>query len=171
MANTYTLIEAKTLTTTTSSVTFTSIPQTYTDLVILSSFRSNRGNTNIGSFGIQFNGTGSNLTKNRLLGDGSSASSAAGGDALGNAAGNMANSFSSHTVYIPNYTSANYKSFSIDAATETNSTSTYTYINLTSWLWSDTAAITSIEVRDYSDSNANSLVQYSTFYLYGIKNS
>jgi len=171
MANTFTLIEAISLTTTTASFSFTSIPQTYTDLVIFSSFRSTRGNSNIGSFGVQFNGTSSNLAKNRLLGDGSSASSAAAGDALGNAAGNMASSFSSHTIYIPNYTSANYKSFSIDAATETNSASSYTYVNLTSWLWSDTAAITSIEVRDYSDSNANSLVQYSTACLYGVKNS
>jgi len=44
MANTYTLIEAKTLGSSTASVTFTSIPQTYTDLAVLLSVRQDTAN-------------------------------------------------------------------------------------------------------------------------------
>jgi hypothetical protein len=35
-------------------------------------------------------------------------------------------------------------------------------------LWSSTSAITSITISDFS---SNTIIQYSTFYLYGIKNS
>jgi len=171
MANTYTLIASSTVGSGgTGSFNFTSIPQTYTDLVILCSFRSTRGGGNIGDFGAQFNGSSSNYTRRRLFGDGSGVSSDT-GTALGNAAGNLASTFSSHTVYIPNYTSSNFKSFSIDSVTESNAASSYTYVNLLSLLWSDTSAITSIEVRDFSDGNTNNLVQYTTAYLYGISNS
>jgi hypothetical protein len=171
MANTYTLIASATVGSGgTGSFNFTSIPQTYTDLVILSSFRSNRGNSNIADFGVQFNGSSSNYTRRRIFGDGSGVASDT-GVALGNAAGNLASTFSSHIVYIPNYTLSNFKSFSIDSVTENNAASSFTYANLIAALWSDTSAITSIEVRDFSDGNTNNLVQYATAYLYGISNS
>ena len=55
----------------------------------------------------------------------------------------------------------------VDTAIENNATAGYLgmyYITTTL-----TSAITSIELRDYS--NANNIVQYSTATLYGIKNS
>ncbi len=172
MAGTYTLIASSTVGSGgTSSFNFTSIPQTYTDLAVLVMLRSTRGNTNVSDIYAQFNGSSSNLTRTRIFGSGSSVGTDS-GNALGNAAGNTANTFSSHSFYILNYTTSNYKSYSIDSVTSNNTNSAaYIYNSMLSYLWSDTSAITSLEIRDWSDGNANNLVQYSTAYLYGIKNS
>ena len=64
MANTYTLIEAKSLNTTTASITFSSIPQTYTDLLVLVSARGDAGGQR--DCYISFNGSTSNFT-NKLI--------------------------------------------------------------------------------------------------------
>jgi hypothetical protein len=173
MANTYTLIEAKALTTTTTDITFTSIPQTYTDLKLVYSARSN---ANTGSEGYDsvfyFNGAQSNRTSKVLRGDGSIASSNTIDEAAtfrllraiepNNYTGSV---FSNVEIYVPNYTNSNYKSFNVDAVVENNDT--ITGMSLIAGLWSSTAAITSITVGAIN----GSLVAYSTFYLYGISNS
>jgi hypothetical protein len=66
MANTYTLINSVTATSGTS-VSFTSIPQTYTDLVILVSAKSTytSGGGSV-SFSISFNSNGSNYNSRSL---------------------------------------------------------------------------------------------------------
>ena len=155
----------------TSSVTFSSIPSTYTDLVIKASGRSNLAAI-YGSGELQFNGdTGSNYKWLRVGGAGSGS---AGSDAASSTTsiiyefvGNnsTANTFANAEIYIPNYTSANQKSVSIDSVGENNATTAYT--TLASGLWTSTAAITSIKLF----SSGNTILQYSTFYLYGIKNS
>jgi hypothetical protein len=167
MANTYTLIEAKTLTTTTASVTFSSIPATYTDLKIMWSGRTTNSGVVSGTT-LTLNGSNTDSTR-YLQGDGSaiaSGSSAAlnAGVSGGNTA--TASTFSNGDVYIPNYTSTNSKSFSVDAVTENNSTSAFTYLGAS--LSTLATAITSITI---APNDASSFVQYSTFYLYGIKNS
>lgn len=173
MANTYKLIEAKTLTTTTTDITFTSIPQTYTDLKLVYSARSN---ANIGSEGYDsvfyFNGAQSNRTSKVLRGDGSVTSS----NTIDEAAtfrllraiepnDYTSSIFCNVEIYIPNYTSSNYKSFSVDSVLENNATATG--LSFIAGQWSSTAAITSITVGAIN----GSLVAYSTFYLYGISNS
>jgi len=172
MANTYTLIASSTVGSGgTGSFNFTSIPQTYTDLAVLVTLRSTRSGGNVSDIYAQFNGSSSNITKKRLYGSGSGTASDT-GNAIGNAANNTANTFSSHSFYIPNYTSSNNKSYSVDSVTSNNTnTAGYIYLSMLSYTWSDTSAITSVEIRDYSDGNTNNLVQYSTAYLYGIKNS
>ena len=170
MATTYTLIEAQTLTTTTASITFSAIPATYTDLCIVVSARSNTASTQDGLWILQINGSGSNLSNTWLRGSGSgttSSTSALYGILLGqiNAANSTANTFSNLSIYIPNYASANNKSISIDSVQEHDATEAY--MGFTAGLWSNSAAITSITL----DSQAGDLVQYSTFYLYGISNS
>ena len=170
MANTYTLIASSTVGSGgAASIEFTSIPATYTDLVVLASLRSTRGGGNVADIRAEFNGSTTGYTAIRLFGDGSSASSGTSLASLGNAADQTANTFSSHYFYIPNYTSSNNKSFSLDSAQENNATGAY--VTMSAYLWSNTAAITSILIRDFSDGNTNNLVQYSTAYLYGIKNS
>jgi hypothetical protein len=74
-----------------------------------------------------------------------------------------ASTFASADIYIPNYTSSDYKSISIDTVTEKNATDAY--MRLTAGLWSNTAAITSIGLNCSASGN---FVQYSTFYLYGV---
>ena len=146
-----------------ANIEFTNIPQTYTDLVILHSTRQNAGNAP--SLLIKFNGSTSNFSTRYLIGSGSAASS---GTSPANYAGNSdgssntASTFSNGQIYIPNYTSSNYKSYSIDDVQENNATEAYA--TLIAGLWSNTSAITSITLYNSS----NSFVQYSTATLYGV---
>jgi hypothetical protein len=153
-----------------SSVTFSSIPSTWTDLVVKVSGRSNNGQI-YSNFTATFNGVSSGYSFIRLSGNGSSASSD--GPFTGQSlfyigeqdgANATANTFSNTEFYIPNYTSSNYKSISIDKSMENNATTAY--LGFHAALWSNTAAITSISIT--SDAT---IQQYSTFYLYGINNS
>jgi hypothetical protein len=166
MANTHTLIEAKTLTTNTASVTFSSIPQTYTDLKIVMSARSTQASLAVSVF-FTFNASTSNFSSKVLYGDGSSAASFSSARYAGSVTGSSAtaSTFNNTDIYIPNYTSSNYKSYSVDSVTETNGATIFAYLG--AGLWSDTPAITSLTLTP----DAGDFVQYSTFYLYGISNS
>lgn len=154
-----------------ASIEFTGIPQTYTDLQIVISARTVFADV-MNDLILQFNGdTGANYTTRRLEGNGSGASSdtAASGALYGAfipmaAANATANTFGNGGAYIPNYTSANQKSFSTDSVAETNATATK--MSLCAAIWTGTAPISSIKVRSYHGSN---LVQYSTATLYGIR--
>jgi hypothetical protein len=159
-------IASNDLTTTASSVTFSSIPQGYTDLKVVVSNRTNSGGVNI--MGITFNGVTTGYSFRNLEGNGSAAASG-GGTSTGGWAGLVqppsytANTFSSNEIYIPNYTSSNNKSWSVDSTTENNATASY--MELIAGSWSNTAAITSIAITDLG---GNSFVSGSTFTLYGI---
>ena len=168
MANTYTLIEAKTIGTAVASVTFTSIPQTYTDLLLRVSARNSAGSTGIQ---IEFNASATGYTNRRLFGDGSGVTSDAPGlnyisNTMIDDSGYTASTFGNGDIYIPNYTSSNYKSVSIDGVTENNATGALSMF--TAGLWSNTAAITAVKLTAES---AGNFVINSTFYLYGISNS
>jgi len=166
MANTYTLIEAKTLTTSTASVTFSSIPATYTDIKLVASTRDTNATSNNGLFTITLNGSTTFTSSKNLSGNGATAGSGTGDLFVGggDTAGNTANTFSNTEVYFPNYTSTAQKSVSADAVSEENGTTAY--MALTAQLFNLTTAITSISIAGRSG-----FAQYSTFYLYGIKNS
>ena len=155
-----------------SSVTFSSIPSTYTDLVIKYSVRDTTAQV-YGDLAVRFNGdSGANYPWKFLRGNGSAASSQAGsantyaytGSGTGNSS--TANTFANGELYIPNYTSSNYKSVSTDNVGENNATLDYTELGAS--IWNSTAAISSIT---FYLNSAVSIMQYSTFYLYGIKNS
>jgi hypothetical protein len=168
MANTYTLISSSTVGSGgAANIEFTSIPATYTDLLVLATARSTRTGS-VDDLVIQFNSSTSNLSGKRLFGTGSGTASDNLTDIRGFAvaSGSTANTFSNNSFYIPNYTSStNYKSVSVDYVNENNATESYS--GITAGLWSSTAAITSIKLL----ANNGNLEQYSTFYLYGIKNS
>ena len=143
------------------------IPQTYTDLKLVYSARATVAGTQE-FINISFNGNTSNYSLRSLQGDGSAASSNAWnfrwiGYAVGSTA--TASTFSNGELYIPNYTSSNFKSFSGDNVTENNITNAQSI--LTANLWSDTAAITTIALTVQGGSD---FVEGSTFYLYGISN-
>lgn len=151
-----------------ASVTFSSIPQTYTDLIIKYTARNTSTSNTFTQ--LTFNGNSSSYSYRGLYGNGASVSSF-------NASttyiyvGDMdlssytANTFSNEEIYIPNYAGSNYKSVSIDSVNENNATTAASY--LTAGLWSNTAAITSVTLT----TGGGNYAQYSTFYLYGIKNS
>lgn len=166
MATTYQLIEAKTLTTTTASITFTSIPQTYTDLLLKFSTRDNSGSY-INNMNININSSSSNFSTKTIMKLGGSASSGTETTNLAFSTGSTATSttFTNGEVYFPGYTSSSYKSYSAESASENNASDNG--MILETGLWSNTAAITSITFTPTSAS----FVSGSTFYLYGIKNS
>lgn len=148
------------------SITFSSIPQTYTDLKIVLSGRTT-GVSPTGQY-ITFNGSTSNFTGKYLYSDGTTVSSGNLGRYAGTVIGGSGyttNSFNNTEIYIPNYTSSNFKSFSVDNVAENNAA--YGGLNLLNGLWSNTAAITSISL---APDNGN-YSQYSTATLYGIKSS
>ena len=166
MPTTTTLIAAQTLTSASASVTFSSIPQTFTDLKLVMSERDNRSGTSVNDVLINFNGSSSNLSDRRLYGNGSATGSdtaTTGRIGVGDSATATTNTFGSFEVYIPNYTSSNNKSYSADAVSEDNAT--LAFAQLTAGLWSITSAITSITI---TPANSASWIAGSSFYLYGI---
>jgi hypothetical protein len=152
-----------------ATIDFTSIPQTYTDLRIVLSARTT--NAAIRDFlYLKFNGSTTGWNERRIFADGTSAASFSSSTSfVGYVDGANATSsvFGNQEIYIPNYTSATYKSLSGDSVTETNATLVYS--SLGAILWSNTAAITSITL--YLPDTGASFVQYSSASLYGIKNS
>jgi hypothetical protein len=180
MANTHKLIEAKTLASAVNSITFSSIPQTYTDLKLLISARGTSASFFTQGLRLTFNSITSGYTTLILnqVGDNRTpvsstnpyTTSAAVSQFINNAA-STASTFGNTEVYIPNYTSSNDKSYSVDYTTESNSNGWYDVNSGFSAVSvaSSTAAITSITFT--SQSGEGDLAINSTFYLYGIKNS
>jgi hypothetical protein len=170
MANTYILIEAQTLGSSAASVTLGSggtIPQIYTDLKLVFSVRHVGVNEISNDVLISFNGSTANFTSRRYYGSGSTIGGDTSARTVGTTVGQTAGSniFGNNELYIPNYTTSNYKSYSSDQAGENSAQGAY--LIQAAGLWSDTAAITSITLSP----GAGSFVQHSTFYLYGIKKS
>ena len=169
MANTYTLIASSTVGSGgAANIEFTSIPQTYTDLLVLASARSTRNSDTVDDLVIRFNGSTTSYTSKRLYGTGSSVVSDSPTDIRGFAVADNStgSTFSNNQFYIPNYTSnSTYKSVSVDGVNENNATTAYSVLD--AGLWSNNSAITSITLL----ANNGNLMQYSTAYLYGIKNS
>lgn len=168
MATTFELIDKAELTGTQSVIDFTSIPSTYTDLQLVVSLRDSGSNVYSLAY-VKFNNTTSNLSSRGVEGDGSSPTSYNNGTVLyinsANGNSSTANTFCNSSIYIPNYTSSNYKSVSVDGVMENNATTAYS--SLQAGLWSNTAAINQITLY----SSTGSWLQYSSAYLYGIKNS
>ncbi len=151
---------------TAATMEFTSIPGTFDDLVVKVSVRSS--NNGDDALLIRFNGQTTNFSMRRLEGNGSTATSDSNTSSVRAGITNAtytASTFASWEAYIPNYASSNNKSVSLDAVAENNATATYQ--SLVAGLWSNTAAITSIQLVPLA--SGASLVQHSTATLYGIK--
>ena len=152
-----------------ASITFSSIPQTFTDLYLVTSLRgvsteaAARTSTKV-----SINGSDANATNKLLY---AFDTSQVGTDNLTSYpysgtqpnANATANTFGSTSLYFPNYKVAANKSFSVDFAAENNSSSFY-ILGVSAGLWSQTAAITSLTIAAPS----GNLAQYSSATLYGI---
>jgi hypothetical protein len=168
MAVTYKLIETVTVGSGgAASIEFTSIPQTYTDLLIKLSLRSTTAVTNR-TFYLNPNGSSANGTSRILIGNGASASTQTdtritGRDIPGTSA--TSSVFGNAKFYIPNYRSSVAKSISVDAVMENNATTAVS--GITANLWNVTDAITTLtfvpELGDFA--------QFSSASLYGISKS
>ena len=152
-----------------SSISFSSIPSTYTDLYLLVSTRSSNSNSDLT---LQVNSVSANYSFNQVYGTGSAAASdnLSGQSTLNragrsNGSSTTANTFSTNQIYIPNYAGSTAKSFIIEGAYEDNATANR--MALISGLSADTAAISTLTLA--IDGGGN-FAQYSTAYLYGITN-
>lgn len=166
MANTFELISSVTVGSGgASSIDFTSIPATYTDLCLKVSSRVSDTDTPVA---VKFNTSSSNFTWKRIYGSGSSASSQSGTDAYyfyTDTAAQTSNTYGSGEVYIPNYAGSTYKSFSSESLTENNGTTAEMF--MVAGLWSNTAAINRITLTPLT----GIFEMYSNAYLYGVKNA
>ena len=162
-----------------ASIDFTSIPNTYTDLCLQVSGRSDR-NAFVGSYlSVGFNSSTSGYTYKVLeaipgisvsSGDQASYSFTTGILVGGlSQANSTASTFGSQNIYIPNYASSANKSLSAEGVQETNATNSILMIS--AGLWSNSAAITSISLKPWVGATFYNFTQYSTAYLYGVSNA
>ena len=173
MANTYTKLDSYTVGAGgVSSVTFSAIPQTYTDLHIKVSGRN--AGSGIGTFRMYFNGdAGQAYTVLYAQGAGVSqqaqiiVNASGGNNQAGLLDGNTstANTFSNNDITIPNYSSQLVKSWMAEGGEAENSTTAY--LRLTGGVAYATLSITSITIIP----DAATFAQYSTFTLYGVWNN
>lgn len=171
---TYEKIASTTLSSNATTITFSSIPQTYTDLILKFNIRTDIAGGGAYNVSIRINGnSGTNYQTLRLYGNASSVLSFnASGQSqtlagMATAAGDTANTFSSNEIYLPNYKWSNAKCGSTVSVHENNATAAErffaaNYINLTD-------PITSIELQITGVSY--NFVPYSSAYLYGISNA
>lgn len=166
VSNTYEPIATTTLTSASSSVTFGSIPQTYTDLILVNYFATTTINEDAY---VQFNSdTASNYSRTHVRGNGSSANSGRASSQTYclidlDSSGSTLNTGLQTVTHFMNYSNATtFKTLISRSGTLGGS---YTGTTLLSGLWRSTAAITSILVG----CTTNTFVSGSTFTLYGIK--
>lgn len=171
MANTFIKIETITLTSDNSSITFTNIPQTYTDLFCITSLRN--AQNNYGGYQIQPNSVTSGYTKRGIRGAYStsvqpiSGSSSVDGSYLP-ISGSLGSTFGNDSFYIANYRGSQSKSYFTHSGQLASSSSADATI-LHNWLISTdtTGSVTSLRLWLDTDT----FVTGSSATLYGIKNS
>lgn len=173
MPTTCKLIAKNVLGSSASSISFSSIPGTYTDLLVVCSLRTDRS-VYAETVKLTLNGASTNYSERMLYGDSVGVASysqslAYLGAIFCNAASATASTVGNAEIYIPNYAGSTNKSVSATSATESNSaTQTHAYIGAFAGLWSNTAAITSLTLAPVTGPN---FVSGSSAYLYGITKS
>ena len=141
-----------------SSITFSSIPSTYTDLILIWNGTSNAAQDTI----LRYNGdTASNYSWTRLIGNGSAASSSRVSNATSTVGGWADSGQVANIVQIQNY--SNTTTFKTGIVRSNAVTAGY----VLSWvtLWRSTAAINSIYIQPDSGGTFNN----GNITLYGIK--
>jgi len=170
MPNTFELIASSTVGSGgATSIVFSAIPSTYTDIVIKVSARTNAAGAIYDDIFLTVNGQSAQQWRGLYTINGTSATSSTStafalvSDATGASA--TASTFSNSEFYIPNYTSTGVKSISSDTVTENNATAAN--LNIAANTVTNGAAISSITLA----ASGNTFQQYSNFYLYGVKNA
>jgi hypothetical protein len=142
-----------------ASIDFTSIPQTYTDLIFKGSVMNSQGIAN--TITVAFNNSTANFSGRWLEGNGSSVVSGTTTNWIASS-NDVTSTPSNWEVYIPNYTSSNNKSYSTDSVVEANAT--LAYATLIAGLWSNTSAINRVT---FTQTGSN-FRQNSQVTLYGV---
>jgi hypothetical protein len=169
----YESISSQTLGSSSSTVTFSSIPGTYKSLQIRAILRDTNATNSDYGFAIRVNSdTGSNYAFHNLYGDGTSPAAFSTASASRIISifgapldGTTASTFGSTVIDIHDYASTTKnKTIRGFAGSNTNTTSTNFGVALFSGLWMSTSAVTSISII----SEGTSFKSGSTFALYGI---
>jgi hypothetical protein len=166
MSATYTPIASITVGTASAIVTFSSIPQTYTDLVIIGSLGSTVDSSNLL---IRFNSdTATNYSNTTMLGNGTTTTS----NRYSNQSAiyqiermeiaDTASTYSVSTININNYSNTTTYKSTLSRSNTPNGN--VPGVDLVMGMWRSTAAITSIALS----TNIGSFSVGSTFNLYGI---
>ena len=169
---TYVAIAKTVLSVDTASVTLSSIPSTYTDLLLAISARDNGSASYQANGFIKFNNTSNNYSDTYLRANFASASSsrdsnqATGYIAIAYPSGTATtNTFGNNELYIPNYAGSTNKVMTVTNCAENNNANSAN-ITAVAFLWQQTTAISSIVLTC-----DNSFLAGSRFDLYGIKSS
>jgi hypothetical protein len=164
MPTTMKLIAKQILTGNATSVTFSDIPSTFSDLYIVISARVDRSGASSDAIYIGFNGSTANFSARFLQAAGSGVASGTETRYAGNATAATAdaNSFGNTEIYIPNYAGSTNKSLS---TTGIGPLSGPPVMAVTAVLWSNTAAITSVLLAPSIGPN---FISGSSFFLYAI---
>ena len=161
--NTYVALDTQTLTSTAGSVTFSSIPQTYTDLIIIAQIKGT-ANTYLN---LRFNGdTGSNYSRTVLSGSGSTVTSERRTNQTAIAT-DYNETIQTNLNYITTLHIMNYANSTTNKTVLCRPNNAATGVGATVGLWRNTAAITSVDLV----ANNNSFDSGSTFTLYGISSA
>lgn len=166
---TYTLIASNTLNSSTTSVTFSSIPSTYTDLILVMNCWQP---SSTGEIQIQFNGdTGTNYSYTRLEGNHNGAESLRSSNNTKLFVGALSTSSypTVSTVHILDYANTTtYKSSLVRHNSLYSSNVFPINTGAIAGLWRSTSAITSMTIDQYNTGDGN-FASGSTFKLYGIE--
>lgn len=158
MPATYEPIATQTLGSAAASVTFSSIPNTYTDLVLV----INGGTAGVTDLCIRFNSdTGTNYSRTQLRGTGSAADSERNTSTSRIVIGSIYTTFTTSAIInIQNYSNTTTYKTAISRIGQADG-----YVIASVGLWRSTAAISTVLVNG----DGTNLSSGSTFTLYGIK--
>lgn len=168
MPATYEPIATQTLSSNTGIVTFSSIPQTYTDLVFVVSARVTSATYDISA--IRVNSVTAGYSKTYIEGSGASTTSGSGSSEISLRAGylpgtNYTSQYSADVYHFMNYTNTT-KYKTVLCRCNSYNTSTNFNMQLQGSAIPTTSAITQITIQTANGAN---LATGSTFSLYGIK--
>jgi len=158
-----------------ASISFSNIPQGYTDLVLKLSTRTTASGWTTTGLVLTLNGSSASVYSRRTLyntsagsagSDSTSSTTSFVGGIVSCGASATSNTFGTANIYIPNYSDFNSKNISVESVSENNGTDTaQTY---TFGLFANPSPITSLTLID---ANGGSFVQHSIATLYGVKDT
>jgi hypothetical protein len=156
-----------------ASFVFSSIPQTYTDLVVYLTARisTNPATAGINRVKMQINSTTTSYDNRLLFSLGVGTPGAATGtDQItffySNASDSTAGYWSNTMIYISNYANNLNKLWSLESVAESNNNN-QGMLAISGGILSNTAAITTLTIANSDPTNFN---EFSTAYLYGVSN-
>ena len=170
---TYILLSSNVLASNTASVTFSSIPNTYTDLLVRFSARSNSAGVYDSVLLTLNSDTGNNYRINTMFDyapNTPNPASQSGPTTYGFANGNgaAANFYGNSQIHIPNYATTSTRQISWHSVTENNATDSTFNNNMANGYYTGTTAISTLKLNPQT---GTLFLATSSFYLYGIKSS